>query len=143
MATLDLTWTGDAVLAKVQAAAIAGVNKTMGQCVDHAKRNHPWMNRSGVLEGGVSLVSFAAKAEGGVQGKWGVLDVKYALAQELGAVIRPVNAKALKIPQPDGTFVFVKQVVLPARPYLRPAADAKYPGLARNIASAMKAGERG
>ncbi len=140
MATLELTWNGDVVQAKAQAAAVVGVNKTLFECVDHAKRNHPWKNRTGVLEGGVTIVSYATRVEGGVQGQWGVLDVKYALAQELGAVIRPVHAKALAIPQPDGSVRFVKSVTLPAQPYLRPAADAKYPGLGANIRAAYESG---
>jgi hypothetical protein len=138
MATLDLTWNGDVVKAKALAAAEAGVNRTMFECVDHAKRNHPWKNRSGILEGGVSVVSYATRVDGGVQGKWGVLDVRYALAQELGAIIRPVHAKA----QADGSVRFVKQVTLPARPYLRPAADAKYPNLGANIRAAFESGAR-
>lgn len=66
-------------------------------------------------------------------GTWGSKAVKYALIHELGGVIVPVRAKFLKIPQPDGSFRFVKSVTIPARPYLRPAADAVYPQLAANI----------
>lgn len=35
-------------------------------------------------------------------------------------------------------FVLKRQVVIPARPYLRPAADATYPGLRRNISRAFE-----
>lgn len=140
MAELSLNWQGNALKEKVRKAAIAGVNKTMSQAVNHAKRNHPWKNRTGILEGGIAIRNFAAPEGGGVAGSWGVFDVAYALAQELGAVIRPVKAKALAIPQPDGTVRFVKQVTLPARPYLRPAADAWYPRLADNIKKALAGG---
>lgn len=140
MATMTLDWKGDALKAKVRAAAIAGVNKTMAQAVNHAKRNHPWKNRTGILEGGIAIRNFAEPRGGGVAGSWGVFDVAYALAQELGAIIRPVKAKALAIPQGDGSVRFVKQVTLPARPYLRPAADAWYPQLAKNIKAAMNSG---
>jgi hypothetical protein len=140
MAELNLDWKGDAVKAKVKAAAIAGVNKTMGQAVNHAKRNHGWKNRSGILEGGIGVDQLAAPYADGVRGTWGVFDIAYALAQELGAIIRPVKAKALAIPQPGGGVRFVKQVTIPAQPYLRPAADAWYPSLGTNIRKAMAAG---
>jgi hypothetical protein len=136
-ATMTLNWKGDALKAKVRAAQLAGVNKTMGQSVNHAKRNHDWKNRSGILEGGIAIKDFAEVAGEGVRGSWGVFDVAYALAQELGAIIRPVKAKALAIPQPGGGVRFVQKVVIPARPYLRPAADTWYPQLAANIRDAM------
>lgn len=46
----------------------------------------------------------------------------YARIQELGGVIRATNAEALVF-EIDGHFVQVKAVTIPARPYLRPAAD--------------------
>jgi hypothetical protein len=50
----------------------------------------------------------------------------------------PVRAQALKFRLPDGSFRIVKSVRIPARPYLRPAADAVYPKLAGNIRTAFK-----
>jgi hypothetical protein len=140
MAEMNLDWKGDALKAKYRKAAITGVNVTMAQCTNHAKRNHPWKNQTGVLEGGISIQTFAQAEGQGVRGTWGVFDVAYALAQELGAIIRPVKAKALAIPQPGGGVRLVKQVTLPARPYLRPAADAFYPRLAVNIKKAVANG---
>ena len=138
MATGNLTWNGPAISEKMRAAQIVGVNRTMGACVNHAKRNHPWKNRSGILEGGINLVAFAAVDGAGVKGTWGVNDVRYALALEIGAVIKPVKAKALAIPQPDGSVRFAKSVTIPAMPYLRPAADAIYPSLAARIRRAYE-----
>lgn len=132
-ALVDLKWNGPAVGAKVKAAAMLAVNQTMAAAVNHAKRNHPWKNQSGILEGGISIVEYAQPVGAGVRGTWGVTDVVYALAQELGALIKPVNAKALAIPQPGGGVRFVKQVILHPKPYLRPAADAIYPTLAARI----------
>ena len=137
---MNLDWKGDALKAKYRDASITGVNVTMAQCTNHAKRNHPWKNQTGVLEGGISIQTFAQREGEGVRGTWGVFDVAYALAQELGAIIRPVKAKALAIPQPGGGVRFVKQVTIPARPYLRPAADAFYPRLAANIKKAVANG---
>ncbi len=138
MATDNLTWNGPAVTAKLKAAQIMGVNATMGACVNQAKRNHPWKNRTATLEGGITIVAIAEPQGDGVRGTWGVNDVRYALMLEVGGVIKPVKASALKIPMPDGSFRFVKSVTIPAYPYLRPAADAIYPSLARRIRNAYQ-----
>lgn len=138
MAESSLTWTGDAVTERMKQAQIAGVNRTMAQSVNHAKSNHGWQNRTGVLEGGVDVVDYAIPIPEGVRGVWGVQDVVYALAQELGATIVPVKAKALAIPQPGGGVKFVSKVVIPASPFLRPAADVQYPKLADNIRAAYE-----
>lgn len=140
MAEMNLDWKGDALKAKYSNAAIAGVNTTMAQCVNQAKRVHPWKNQTGILEGGIAIQTLARVEGAGVRGTWGVFDIAYALAQELGAVIVPVVAKALAIPQPGGGVVFAKKVVLPAQPYLRPAADAFYPRLGENIKKAAANG---
>ncbi len=136
----SLVWKGKAVTERMRAAQIAGVNKTMGQCVVWSKNNHPWQNRSGVLEGGIGIADYARPEGAGVLGVWGVQDVKYALIQELGGTITAKVAKALAIPLPDGGVAFAKSVTLPARPYLRPSADTNYPGLVGNIRAAYDAG---
>lgn len=135
-ATQSLTWTGDVVVERLRAAAIVGVNRVMGACVKQAKASHPWRNRTGILEGGIGVVQYAEPVEGGVRGSWGVQDVVYARIQELGGTIVPKKARALVIPQPDGTVRFVKRVTIPARPFLRPAADALYPQLGAAIRQA-------
>ena len=138
MARRSLVWRGDEVTAKMRAAQIAGVNATMGACVVTSKSTHEWQNRSGVLEGGIDIVDYAAEDGEGVRGTWGVRDVKYALIHELGGWIRAKAAKALAFVVPDGTMRFVKAVFIPARPYLRPSADANYPSLAERIRRAFE-----
>jgi phage gpG-like protein len=166
MAEKSLVWKGRGITARMRAAQIAGVNRTMGAAVNHARQNHTWQNRTGVLTGGIDIVKYAAEDEKGVSGTWGVHDVEYALIHELGGTIEPKNAKFLAIPvseaaraagsprmmanlayvqsikgQPmlvdssTGTvhYLLRKRVTIPAQPYLRPAADAKYPDLAGNI----------
>lgn len=140
MARSSLVWKGRAVTDRMRAAQVQGVNATMGACVVHAKSNHDWQNRTGVLEGGVDVVDYAAPDGDGVTGSWGVRDVKYALIHELGGTITAKTAKALAIPQEDGSVRFAKSVTIPARPYLRPAADAKYPSLPRRIRAAFDRG---
>lgn len=138
MTSQSLRWNGDALTARMRAAQRLGVNKTMADCVQQAKTNHAWNNQTGVLEGSIKIADFARDDAGGVVGTWGSTDVRYALIHELGGVIVPVRAKALAIPQADGSVRFVKSVRIPARPYLRPAADARYPQLAANIRAAFE-----
>lgn len=138
MTSQSLTWNGDALTARMRRAQIVGVNATMGRAVVHAKENHDWQNQSGVLEGSIDIVEGAQVEGTGVVGTWGSKDVRYALIHELGGTIVPVNAKALAIPQADGGVVFAKSVKIPARPYLRPAADAVYPQLPGNIRKAFE-----
>lgn len=136
--TKSLKWFGKAVSAKMRAAQIAGMNRTMAACVADAKQTHDWNNQTGVLEGGIDIADYAEPEADGVAGTWGVRDVAYARIHELGGTIVPRNAKALVIPQPDGSVRFVKSVTIPARPYLRPAADRHYPKLARHIRKAFE-----
>lgn len=132
----SLVWKGGAVTEKMRQAQILGVNKTMADCVNEAKSSHAWKNRTGVLEGAIDIVDYAEQEGRGVKGVWGVRDVRYALIHELGGTIVATKAKALAIPQPDGSVRFVKSVTIPARPYLRPAGDKHYPSLAGNIRKA-------
>ena len=136
MAEKSLVWNGAAVTGRMRAAQLAGVNATMGACVVEAKSSHAWQNRTGVLEGGIGIAEFAHVEGAGVAGVWGVQDVRYALIHELGGTIVPKVAKALAIPQKDGSVRFVKSVTIPPRPYLRPAADKLYPTLAGRIRKA-------
>lgn len=140
MATQSLVWKGRAVTERMRKAMIAGVNKTMADCAVHARRNHTWKNQTGALTGSIQITSYAAREGTYVVGQWGSVDLKYALIHELGGVIVPKKAKALAIPQPDGSVRFVKKVTIPARPYLRPAADLIYPRLAANIRAAWEKG---
>lgn len=98
MAGKSLVWHGKAVTARMRAAQIEGVNRTMGAAVNHARRNHDWNDDTGNLTRGINVVKFAAQDERGVSGTWGVQDVEYALIHELGGVIEPKNTKYLAIP---------------------------------------------
>ncbi len=129
---MTLVWKGDQVVAKMRKAQRFAINKTMTQTVEYAKRNHAWRNRTGLLEGSISIIDFAARAGHGFRGEWGSKDVRYALIHELGGRIVPVKGKFLKF-RVGGNFVSVASVNIPARPYLRPAADTIYPQLAENI----------
>lgn len=136
---MALKWNGQKVTAELRAAQVAGVNQTMAACVQHAKRHHPWQNRSGVLEGSIDIAEYAGPGKVGqpVRGLWGSRDVRYALIQELGGTVRPKKAKALVFKVGDRT-VAAKSVTLPPRPYLRPAADVEYPKLANRIRRAFE-----
>lgn len=129
---MTLQWFGPQVTAKMAKAQMFGVNKTMAEAVEHAKRNHTWQNRTGTLEGSIAISEYAHRAGKGIAGTWGSRDVRYALIHELGGRIVPKNKPRLVF-QVDGEWRNVASVRIPPRPYLRPAADATYPNLARNI----------
>jgi len=135
---MALNWFGTQVTQKMRKAQIMGVNQTMSASVIHAKRNHDWNNRTATLEGSIDIVEPARRVSGKVRGVWGSQDVRYALIHELGGVIKPVRARALSF-EIDGQFVTVRQVKIPARPYLRPSADVQYPKLASRIERAFNA----
>lgn len=130
--TGTLDWRGPAVSAKMLQAQFFGLNKTLAQAVEHAKRNHAWQNRTGTLEGSIAIAEFAQRHGTGISGLWGSKDVRYAMIHELGGRIVAKNAPALMF-EVNGQFVRTQSVTIPARPYLRPAADATYPNLAANI----------
>ncbi len=142
MSSQSLRWEGDALTARMRQAQIYGVNATMRDAVLHAQANHTWQNDQGRLHNSINIAELARVDGSGVVGTWGSKGVNYARIHELGGVIVPVRAKALAIPQPDGSVRFVKSVTIPARPYLRPAADAIYPQLAGNIRKAFEGGSQ-
>jgi len=119
---LSLNWEGDKIKKKMDACIKKAINQTMSAAVKHAKNNHPWQNRSGTLEGSIRPVQRAKKVDEEFVGIWGSVDVNYALALELGIGINLVTGLSSF---GKGTRAF---------PYLRPAADAEYPNLAKRIA---------
>lgn len=140
----SLKWYGKAVTEEMRQAQIAGVNQTMAAASAEAKRNHSWQNRTGTLEGSIDVADYARAEKDGVRGTWGARDIAYARIHELGGTIRPKTAKALAIPDPKkaGRVILVQSVTIPARPYLRPAADKEYPKLANRIKRAFERGSK-
>lgn len=67
--------------------------------------------RRGGLQGSITFRTSGATVEIGS-------NKVYAGVHQFGAVIRPVRAKALRIPIGGGAFAFAKRVVIPPRPYL-------------------------
>lgn len=120
---MSVKWEGDKVASKVERAQIEGINATMAAAAIHARRNHPWRNVTGILERSIGIAEHAKYRTSGAVGLWGSQDVRYALIHELGGQAGPG-----------------RRVTIPARPYLRPAADAQYPGLARRIKKAFAGG---
>ena len=134
---MALNWKGDKLIAKVQAAQKKGLNRTVAETIEYSKGNHTWQNDTGELEGSISFIEFAHRAGAGFRAVWGSKDVVYALIHELGGKIVPKKAPALRF-QVGGQWVTTQEVNIPARPYLRPAADAVYPRLAENIRETLR-----
>lgn len=119
---MSLDWKGDEVQKKMEACIKKGINQTMSAAVIHAKKNHPWQNRTGTLEGSIRPVVAARKEGDEFVGLWGSVDVAYALYLELGLKFNLVKGAA-SFGQRRRAF-----------PFLRPAAEVEYPKLAGRIA---------
>ena len=122
-----INWKGDALKRKAEKAAMLGIDATMSAAIIHAKGSHGggggrFQTRTGELERGTRIVKHARRSRGGVVGRWGVIDVVYARRIELGF---------------QGKDSAGRVVDAPALPFLRPAAEAEYPGLSRRIRRAF------
>lgn len=117
-----MNWKGPEVERKIARAAITGVNQTMSEAVVHAKLDHGpsahsrqrWITRSSFLVTSIRPVVAAFERGTKVIGSWGSAGIMYAVFQEIGTT------------------------KIPARPFLRPAADAVYPRLTANIRNAFQ-----
>jgi len=67
----------------------------------------------------------------------GVFGVIYAKIHEFGGVIEARKKPFLAF-QIDGKWIFTKKVVIPARPYLRPAVDNHMGEIKQAIADALR-----
>jgi len=114
MKRYTIDWTGKEYLRRVLTAQKRAVNRIMSRCVIHAKQNHPWTNRTGILEGSIRITDYAYEDRHGVAGLWGSADTAYAIFLELGTSR------------------------MPAFPFLRPAADAVYPELVGELSRQME-----
>ena len=84
-----LFWKGDEAAEKVIAAAKLGLDQTAGAAVIHAKSNHPWINRTGTLEGSYQMKPSQQDGET-VSVEWGAFDVNYAApVEEKYPALRP------------------------------------------------------
>ena len=144
---MSLKWNGDNVKRKMIRASLIGINRTMAQAVSHAKKNHPFTNRTSTAEKAIRITT-AARAFGGTDaiGFWGFANLLYGKYLEggtkgtrsrtsirqrtrimaTGILKRPKNAGSP--PWQGGSFA----------PTLRPAAAAMYPNLAKNIKDAFR-----
>lgn len=153
----SIEWNGQGVSARVRAAAAAGVDKTMSECVTDARSGHPayppasepgerYANRTGFDVASTDIQDHAHADVDRVHGSWGST-ADYALFVEIGtsressgfptAAQREAagagNADAIPPPSDPPRMA--------ARPTLRPAADANYPKLPGWIGAAYR-GER-
>lgn len=125
---MSLVWHGETVKRKLASAGAAGVNETMDAAVKHAQANHGggggrYTTRSGQLAAGTQVVQEARGDRRGARGRWGVKGpaAAYAARIEFGF---------------QGKDSLGRVVDSPELPFLRPAADATYPGLARRVRKA-------
>lgn len=109
---------------------IAGAEK-LKAAIQENIRSKLNKNSSGALEGQVQIVvTKKDTAEVGIQ-----KDV-YGRTHEFGATIVPKKAEALHF-EIDGQEIFAKKVVIPKRPFMRPAADENRDSIADAIGEAL------
>lgn len=102
--------------------------------------------RSGNLRSSITpstVLNQAGVMTGNIQAGFGNKSIIYARIHELGGVILPRKVDALKFKTDDGAWHTVKRVVMPARPYMRPAAEERRPLLLAQITEAIQAYIRG
>lgn len=104
--SVRLDWRGGNVRRRVEEAVRKGIDATTAAAVAPAMERVPV--RTGILRSGIGFRP-AARRNGRWVGRVGVFDVAYALWVEIGTAR------------------------MRARPFLRPAADAVFPSLARRI----------
>lgn len=100
-------------------AALAGLFTLEAHAKLNIKKN--FKQRTGFLAANFETMIDNSSANS-VSGHTSPLAV-YARIQELGGVIRATNAGSLRFKTDDGEWHVVKAVTIPARPFLRPAAD--------------------
>lgn len=150
MATLR--WNGEKIAAKMAAATTLAIDRTMAECVSHAKDFHPayppaskpgerFANRTSFLVNSIQILDGATLEGTTISGKWGS-EANYALYLEIGTSISGPTAQEraeeaagdmLLIPPPEGPL-------MAPRPYLRPALDIEYPLLAPRIRAVFSGG---
>ena len=126
------------LLARLPVALAKALDKTLDDALDRAKvRMRPGGGgpqiRSGRLA--ASLGKQISLQGDTVTGEL-IAEAPYAAAQEYGAVIQARQGKYLKF-QVQGRWVSVRQVILPARPYLRPAAEDALGELENHVYNAL------
>ncbi len=122
---MSLNYKGQEVAASIVSGARRAMDGLMATCVQGAKREHSFRNRTGILEGSIQME--ATREEGNaLVGRWGSYSVKYALYIEQGTdpyVIR----------NGFGRGILIKHPGLRPRPFLMPQAEANYPSLPDRI----------
>ena len=113
---MSLFWNGAAVIERVRAAEIDGINKVMGACVTTAKELVH--TDTTALQGSIKMEPAQMTSRGAV-GLWGSFDISYAIWQEL---------------LPGEVEAGITRIRSGGKPYLRPAMDIHY----RTLASKMK-----
>lgn len=79
----SIVWNGDAVFERVKAATLLGVDRTLAESSDHAKREHEWVSKTGFLEASIGILAPAHSEGLRVSGSFGAL-ANYALFVEVG-----------------------------------------------------------
>lgn len=139
---MSINWEGNSLMARTRRAQISAIDTTMSAATLHARKNHSpgahelsrfvsgghdrpatRANSSGSLEGSIGIDKPGHRVAGGAAGRWGSKDIVYALRIELGFQGKDSLGRIID----QNPF-----------PFLKPAADAEYPKLAKRIKTALR-----
>jgi HK97 gp10 family phage protein len=127
LAALGAVGAGRALVTALRAAALPIQNE--------AKRRAPY--RSGTLSRGITT---EVLSQGATRARVAVSTsrIPYARIQEYGGTIRAKAGGWLVFRGKSGNFVRVRQVTIPARPYLRPAFDTQKDAAVAEFGAALR-----
>lgn len=149
---MTLVWNGDAIKAKMRAAAIVAIDQTLAECVAEAGDGHeefppaslpftPWANRTHDMSDSVRIID-AARPVGLwlVSGTWGA-DVHYALFLEIGTSVAGATATERMLAADGNPNLIVPEIgpLMARRWALIPAWDRQTPLLAGRVRDAFNA----
>ena len=140
---LNLSETAKILLRKMPDLIIPSIYKGMKEAMLLAERTakgtylsgKALQRRTGRLRGSITQ---DVKIEGNkVVGTIGT-DVVYGRIHELGGVIKPKKAKLLRFRIPGVGWRSAKEVIMPARPFLRPSLDDNMSDITRILSSRIE-----
>lgn len=118
---MTLRWEGDKVRDRVLHAAADGIDDTLRDADAAATASHEWQNRTGNLE--ENIITEAAHRDGN------------EIVGRFGTTYSPLKGTRSGF---YGLFLEEGTRRIAPRPFLRPAADATFPGLAEKIREKLK-----
>lgn len=149
---MTFVWNGDRLLAKMRAATILGVDKTLKLCVEESRTGHPryppasdlfspWADRTDTLTFSLKVVADAhPRGPWRITGSWGS-EVHYSLFIEIGTSRAGPTATERMLAADGDPSLIVPEIgpLMARRSAMIPTSHRQYPLLAGRIRDAFNA----